>query len=74
MILEFELANPAIEIVPKRRDFLTLKLEYSQDTTSQIINEITEKCGCVEIFRAFNINELEEMQKELEEYIKDSDV
>ena len=73
MILEFELANPSIEIIPKRRDFLTLKLEYSSDDTCTIINEITEKCGFSEIFRAFYINELREMQKELEEYIKDSD-
>ncbi len=45
MILEFELANPAIEIVPKRRDFLTLKIEYSPDNTCAIINEIADKCG-----------------------------
>lgn len=73
MILEFELANPAIEIVPKRRDFLTLKIEYSPDNTCAIINEITDKYGYSEIFRAFYINELKEMQKELEQYIKDSD-
>lgn len=32
-MLEFELENPAIEIVPKRSDFLTLKIEYSPDVT-----------------------------------------
>ena len=72
MILEFELANPVIEIVPKRRDYLTLKVEYSQDTVSTIINEIAEKCGFTEIFSSFCMNELEEMRRELEEYIKDS--
>lgn len=70
-MLEFELANPSIEIVPKRRDFLTLKLEYSADTTYAIINEITNKYGYSEIFQAFCVNELEEMQKELQDYIQD---
>lgn len=70
-MLEFELSNPSIEIVPKRRDFLTLKIEYSSDVTRSIINEIADKYGYSEIFQAFCANELEEMQKELEEYIKD---
>lgn len=70
-MLEFELSNPAIEIVPKRSDFLTLKIEYSSDVTHSIINEIADKYGYSEIFQAFCVNELEEMQKELEEYIKD---
>jgi hypothetical protein len=73
MILEFELANPVIEILPKRKDFLTLKIEYSSDTTYTIINEITNKYGYSEIFQAFCVNELEEMKKELEQYIKDYD-
>ena len=71
MMLEFELANPAIEIIPKRRDYLTLKIEYTQDTVSTIINEIAEKRGFTEIFNSFCINELEEMKIELEEYTKD---
>lgn len=70
-MLEFELSNPAIEIVPKRRDFLTLKIEYSSDTTYAIINEIANKYGYSEIFQAFCVNELEEMQKELQDYIQD---
>ena len=74
MMLEFELANPAIEIIPKRRDYLTLKIEYSVDTVSTIINEIAEKRGFAEIFNSFCINELEEMRRELEEYIKDSKI
>ncbi len=72
MMLEFELANPAIEIIPKRSDYLTLKIEYAQDTVSTIINEIAEKRSFTEIFDSFCINELEEMKIELEEYIKDS--
>lgn len=70
-MLEFELANPAIEIVPKRGDFLTLKIEYSPDVTHSIINEIAEKYGYSEIFESLCVNELEEMKRELEEYIKE---
>lgn len=70
-MLEFELENPAIEIVPKRSDFLTLKIEYSPDVTHSIINEIAEKYGYSEIFQAFCVNELEEMQTELRDYIQD---
>ena len=69
MILEFELEDPVIEMMPTRNGYLHLNIENVPGLTTNIIQEITEKLGFEAIFKSFCEKELLELQAELNEYI-----
>ena len=73
MILEFELKNPTIEIIPTRSGYIHLNIENVPGLTTGIIQEITEKLGFEALFKSFCEKELLELQAELEDFIKGND-